>query len=148
MLCPLCGEICECAGETNSIASPCSKLETDSYSEATSQESRESAKTNKNLGAERDLPSGGDESASEDSSTWRQEVAERLNRYKSRHKPRPPRYPSLRLSFEPEDATRVAAESSALPPVLTSNHALALDRFASAVPVPDAGTEDGTRSCD
>ena len=147
MLCPLCGEICECALEANSIASPRSKPEADAYPEAASQELRDSAsKSNPDLAVEADFPAGGDESAPENSSAWRQEVAERLNRYQSRRKPRPPRYPSLRLRFEPEDATRVAAESSSLPPVLTSNQALALDRFASVVPVPDAQTEDGARS--
>src|SRR5579863_8376274 len=40
--------------------------------------------------------------ASDDSSLWRLEVAARLNRYQARRKPRPPRYPSLRLRFEPE----------------------------------------------
>jgi hypothetical protein len=147
MLCPLCGEICECALEANSIASPRSKSEIDAYSEAASQESPESAsRANPHPEVEGDFPGGGDESASENSSTWRQEVADRLNRYQSRRKPRPPRYPSLRLRFEPEDASRIAAESSALPPVLTSNHALALDRFDSAVPICDNGAEDRTHS--
>jgi uncharacterized RDD family membrane protein YckC len=147
MLCPLCGEICECALESSSSASPRSKTETGTYSEAASQESREAAgKANPNSTVEDALPGGGDESTSENSSTWRQEVAERLNRYQSRRKPRPPRYPSLRLRFEPEDVTPTAVESSALPPVLTSSHALVLDRYASAVPVSDAGKEEGTRS--
>jgi uncharacterized RDD family membrane protein YckC len=32
---------------------------------------------------------------------WRNEVSERLDRYRSRRKPKEPRYPSLRLKFEP-----------------------------------------------
>ncbi len=39
---------------------------------------------------------------------WRQEVAARLSRYQARRKPRPPRYPSLRLRFEEE--THLAAD--------------------------------------
>jgi RDD family len=147
MLCPLCGEICECALQANSSASPRSKTETDAYSAAASQESRDAAcKVNPNLEVEADFPGSEDESAPENSSTWRQEVAERLNRYQSRRKPRPPRYPSLRLRFPTDEATRISAESSTLPPVLTSSHALALDRFDSAVPVPDAGREEGAHS--
>ncbi|MGC1373781.1 MAG: RDD family protein [Candidatus Sulfotelmatobacter sp.] len=38
-------------------------------------------------------------SGEHDGAAWRQEVAARLNRYQSRRKPRPPRYPSLRLRF-------------------------------------------------
>jgi uncharacterized RDD family membrane protein YckC len=142
MLCPLCGEICECALKANSSASARSKTEIDTYSDAASQASREAAcKANPNVTVEGDLSGDENESAPEDSSTWRKEVAERLNRYQSRHKPRPPRYPSLRLRFEPQDASCIPAESSAFPPVLTSNHALALDRYASAEPVSNAGNE-------
>jgi hypothetical protein len=145
MLCPFCGEICECALEANSIASPRSKPETGTHCETASQVSPESASTANPKAVEGDFPGSGDESEPENSSAWRQEVAERLNRYQSRRKPRPPRYPSLRLRFEPEDASPIAAQAPALPPVVTSNHALALDRFDSAVPVNDARTDDATR---
>ena len=84
--------------------------------------------------------------AVEDSTPWRQEVAARLNRYQARHKPRPPRYPSLRLRFEEENPARIAdgisAESEAFPRRIAnaSNHALALDGFemgaADSVEVP------------
>jgi uncharacterized RDD family membrane protein YckC len=61
---------------------------------------------------------------------WRAEVAARLNRYQSRRKPRPPRYPSLRLPFENSQPDRAANESSRQPPTLhLSHHALALDGF-------------------
>lgn len=42
----------------------------------------------------------------EEAPAWRDEVAERLNRYRSRRKPPPPRYPSLSLRFEPEQSPR------------------------------------------
>jgi uncharacterized RDD family membrane protein YckC len=35
-----------------------------------------------------------------DSPGWKDQVAERLNRYRARRRPRPPKYPSLRLRFE------------------------------------------------
>jgi uncharacterized RDD family membrane protein YckC len=69
----------------------------------------------------------------EDSVAWRQEVAARLNRYQARRKPRPPRYPSLRLRFEDEEnSARAAVESGNVPPISApvSHQALALDRFA------------------
>jgi uncharacterized RDD family membrane protein YckC len=69
----------------------------------------------------------------EASPQWRNEVAARLNRYQSRHKPRPPRYPSLRLRFEEEDFVRNASDASPEAPAFSQNlgsashHALALD---------------------
>src|SRR5580700_8621311 len=84
--------------------------------------------------------------AVEDSTLWRQEVATRLNRYQERRKPRPPRYPSLRLRFD-QDVPAQAANSGAVEPQASSriisnasNHALALDGFelsaADSVEVP------------
>jgi uncharacterized RDD family membrane protein YckC len=73
--------------------------------------------------------------APEDSTLWRQEVAARLNRYQARRKPRPPRYPSLRLRFEGETHNRNESDlpdaSSAFQRRITpaSNQALALDGF-------------------
>jgi len=67
----------------------------------------------------------------EDSAAWRQEVAARLNRYHSRRKPRPPRYPSLRLRFEDLDSSR-AANGDAAEAVAFSQtaNALALSEFS------------------
>ena len=63
---------------------------------------------------------------------WRHEVAARLNRYQSRRKPRPPRYPSLLLRFE--DAMPPAAEREAFPPSSPQSHqALALQDFQPPV---------------
>jgi hypothetical protein len=85
------------------------------------------------------------EAAPEDAAAWRQEVAARLNRYQARRKPRPPRYPSLRLRFDAGDSTgsvrETAGESPAFSRTATvSNQALALDGFVvsagEAVEVP------------
>jgi uncharacterized RDD family membrane protein YckC len=40
-----------------------------------------------------------------DTGEWRQEVAARLNQYRSRRKVKSPRYPSLRLKFDPPEST-------------------------------------------
>jgi uncharacterized RDD family membrane protein YckC len=71
-----------------------------------------------------------DESESVDAEAWRDELSARLNRYRSRRKVRPPRYPSLSLRFEPlEAAPRISGSSGSLPPSgfeTVSNQALAL----------------------
>jgi hypothetical protein len=93
------------------------------------------------------------EPVAEDSPVWRQEIAARLNRYQARRKPRPPRYPSLRLRFDEEDPARTASGVSVESPVFprgmatVSNQALALDVFADSAaravetPAPEARTE-------
>jgi len=43
----------------------------------------------------------------EGSSSWRDEVAARLNNYRARRTPRGPRYPSMRLKFGPADSPAV-----------------------------------------
>jgi uncharacterized RDD family membrane protein YckC len=58
-----------------------------------------------------------------DAEHWRREVASRLERYRSRRKPRGPRYPSLRLPFDSAD--------SWLP---VSASALAVSATATAAP--------------
>jgi uncharacterized RDD family membrane protein YckC len=69
---------------------------------------------------------------------WRDEVAARLNRYQSRRKPRPPRYPSLRLPFENVLHDHAVTESFSPPAMLTtSHHALALDGFAESANLAD-----------
>jgi len=50
----------------------------------------------------------------QDSTSWRQEVSERLHRYHARRRPRAPRYPSLRLKFETPE-TKWAAPSHDVP---------------------------------
>jgi hypothetical protein len=88
-----------------------------------------------------DLAAG---SASQDSLAWRQQVAEKLNRYQARRKPRPPRYPSLRLQFEQTECDHashgILAETNAYQPVSSggASPALALDSFAEPAAPPPA----------
>jgi len=61
----------------------------------------------------------------QDSGSWKDEVAARLNSYRARRKPRPPKYPSLALRFEPEPRVSpppsiemaALAAACAMPPV-------------------------------
>jgi uncharacterized RDD family membrane protein YckC len=95
MPCPICGDICRCSSFAHSAAysavPPHTGLETPE------------ADSPSLPSAEDPAPSHGHESAPDDSPAWREEVAARLSRYQARRKPRPPRYPSLRLRFEEEN---------------------------------------------
>ena len=71
---------------------------------------------------------------------WRDELSDRLNRYRARRKVRPPRYPSLSLKFEnPESFANTSDPGpSSLPefePI--SSHALALDGMRREPNAPD-----------
>ena len=124
MPCPVCGEICRCSRDSKP-AEQIADRKTAAASEIGAAESRDLC------------PSG-----EPDGTAWRQEIAARLNRYQSRRKPRPPRYPSLRLRFEPvdrnaqSDSARTNESGSPGPVAVTqtsqqiSHAALALDGFA------------------
>ena len=138
MACLRCGDICRCFSEEVSTGSRHRRSGVDAPADAEPTASLEmQAMTDPNppSAAEARLPSTDQESATDDSATWRLEVAARLNRYQSRRKPRPPRYPSLRLPFDAE-AARGRPEASVFH-LSTSNQALALDEFAREVPRPE-----------
>jgi uncharacterized RDD family membrane protein YckC len=102
----------------------------------------ESGDENESL-AEAIPPSLAEEAVQEDSAVWRRELTARLTRYQSKRKPRPPRYPSLRLKFEDDGLPRTSAThpegfapAETLPPI--SSQALAIDLFAQHfAPVDD-----------
>jgi RDD family protein len=140
MPCPLCGDICRCSSDTHSAASPRWLADDDTLLPAApphdEAETPGADVTRPGPAADAVPPDSkdGDQSAArEDSAAWRQEIAARLNRYQSRRKPRPPRYPSLQLHFEedpPRTANDISAASTLPYRVQASNQALALDRFA------------------
>jgi uncharacterized RDD family membrane protein YckC len=142
MSCPLCGDICRCSSGAYSAASPRWLPDSDTCPDpVTPQVGLETSGAEaRSLPpcAEASPPNDSKDSPPEDSTPWRQEIAARLNRYQSRHKPRPPRYPSLRLPFDNEDSTRAArgipVESLAFPQRMAnaSHQALALDGFADS----------------
>jgi len=89
MPCSVCGEICRCSSEAKSAEQ--------SARQSVQQPAQQSVATDAQPAPE----VSGDlrKSDESDSAAWRQEIAARLSRYQSRRKPRPPRYPSLRLQF-------------------------------------------------
>jgi hypothetical protein len=142
MSCPLCGDICRCSSGAYSAASPRwlpdSDTSPDPVTPQLGLETSGAEAPSLPPSAEASPPNDSNDSRPEDSTPWRQEIAARLNRYQSRHKPRPPRYPSLRLPFDNEDSTRAArgipVESLAFPQRMAnaSHQALALDGFADS----------------
>ena len=142
MPCPRCSDICSCSAQDSSIASSRWVGSSDAISapEVSSPTLAVEAgcEPSSQLLGDAAVSSVTDECAPADSTAWRQEVAARLNRYQSRRKPRPPRYPSLLLRFDGDDAIRVSAP----PPSFkqpSCDHALALDEYPLSR--PDAGLE-------
>jgi uncharacterized RDD family membrane protein YckC len=71
-----------------------------------------------------------------DSDAWRQEVTDRLHRYRARRKPRPPRYPSPRLRFDaPEESWRTAGRETTAFPEAPPRMPIALSGGSPAVAV-------------
>lgn len=81
MICEKCGEVCQCPMEPPPIQPPVSDLD----------EAVGAVTTSVSSGAP-------------DPNAWRDELSAKLNRYRSRRKAPPPRYPSLRLPFGPAAA--------------------------------------------
>jgi hypothetical protein len=138
MPCLLCGEICRCSSSCEE-SSPTPRWLPDAEARPADAVPQPSSATpevyepNVPTGGETVSPDRLEQEAPEDSSAWRMEVAARLTRYKSRRKPRPPRYPSLRLRFDEKDASRSVigegVDSSAFPAMTapSCDQALALD---------------------
>src|SRR5579872_197286 len=159
MSCLLCGDTCRCSASGSSSAPlrgiPDPEI---SLGVASSGESHEPPPTEV---AVRDLQKESIEAAietSEEDSTWRQELSARLNRYHSRRKPRPPRYPSLQLKFEQSSTisgSQVRSDFSGLPSSsnqifsnqTVSNQALAFDQVLSVDhPLTDPAHSNSTET--
>jgi uncharacterized RDD family membrane protein YckC len=140
MTCLICRDICRCSNEADHELASAGLKDDNGCSELAAQPQLEISSA-ESPGCDSDVETmqdhGQEASSLDDSSAWRREVAARLNRYQARHKPRPPRYPSLRLRFEEEARP---ADGSAEPAVLEhttepfSHQAVALDRFSGEVP--------------
>lgn len=118
MNCPKCGEDCSCPADVRGNVSAGSST------------------------AEADLLGASTEPNDEESPAWRGELSARLNRYRSRHKAPPPRYPSLRLPFEPMSSpAKAPSEDSFQSFGPASNHALALDGRHEAPSFSEPRTE-------
>lgn len=91
------------------------------------------------------LVPGNDESSSDmqaPAPSWRDEVAARVSHYRSRRKPRAPRYPSLQLKFEADQPAwserQSAPEMPSVPAISRESVAFA---NAEPLPVPSARVE-------
>jgi uncharacterized RDD family membrane protein YckC len=144
MLCAICGEICRCSSVENEKALPRWLPDSNDYP-AAKQTSGDKEEKFETLDSAASLIAEGvpvpetPPAPQEDSTEWRQELSARLNRYQSRRKPRPPRYPSLRLKFEAETVSNNSDElthefflSQTMPQV--ARHALAFDPFDDVSP--------------
>jgi uncharacterized RDD family membrane protein YckC len=70
-----------------------------------------------------------------DSGSWRHEVAARVNNYRTRRRPRAPRYPSLQLKFDPPEPSWAAEAATVQPTPAASPSRLAVGMH-DALPVP------------
>jgi len=125
MNCQRCGDICRCDPEPSATAPP-----------------RPGDDVNPNLAPAPQLasqsiaePETVDPQPDETAPAWRDELTAKLSNYRARRKPRPPRYPSLRLRFEAESSSSTTANSELAAFETVSNQALALDGM-SELPAP------------
>src|ERR1700689_4047626 len=147
MSCPICGEICQCSSAANACGNtsvPRWLSDPEMAPQLAVPEVEDSVScTAERPSIEQDTIVSSSEESADDSQVWRQEVAARLNQYQARRKPRPPRYPSLRLPFEePAPAPTTATEPQFFHRATVSNHALALDTF------PESSEPEGLPTVD
>lgn len=137
MPCKLCGDVCRCSSDVDSVAEAVLLAEGAAVGPRCLE-----------LNAEAAVPPAIDETAPEGAGAWRQELSVRLNRYQARRKPKPPRYPSLRLRFEPDEHMQAPApQDEVLRQRITptvSNQALALNHFEQNSSQEDALSSDAT----
>jgi uncharacterized RDD family membrane protein YckC len=90
------------------------------------------------------LAEAGAPPADQDPAAWREELAARLTRYRARRKPRPPRYPSLRLAFDAplHGSTTPDSAASAGYAFDSTSNALALDSLTLDGPGKDGLIQD------
>lgn len=73
-----------------------------------------------------------------DLSFWKDEVAARVSSYRAKRKPRPPRYASLRLKFDPPPARREEPVGSSPETVVLENPVPVLGEAAMQIECPEA----------
>jgi hypothetical protein len=158
MSCPICGPICHCDTKTGIEyhapivqGQPASRWpHPDAYDATEQQFAASLEQTSKIQGVETQietLATGLAEpsifQAYEDPAAWKQELAAKLNEYRSRHKPRPPRYPSLQLKFENTEPAWSNPASQSLPTAYATRESTALNH---AEPAPAPGRETPSRA--
>src|ERR1700727_2614486 len=138
MNCTLCGEVCRCHSEPLPSALP--QLQADATCQGDGVAEAETLSQHPSDGesaAPTEVVTAEESTGAPDSDAWRDEISARLNRFRSRRKIRPPRYPSLKLPFAPIEASpRIDVPSVSSPTHVfetVSNHALALEMRQEAV---------------
>jgi uncharacterized RDD family membrane protein YckC len=138
MNCSLCGDLCRCSLEPEASAISRGAPDVDNVAISVRvPESEDNAALSgslENLLGTSASPAP-DPAPVDEPSAWRDELSARLNEYRSRRKPAPPRYPSLRLPFD--EPQRTPLETSYAPPRpqpfdTVSNRAVAFDLSALA----------------
>ena len=144
MNCPLCGEVCRgevCRCHSEPLPSALPQWRTDAGDQSRSMpsfvppvESTMELRTEPNADdglVAAEVVTAEESTAVPNPDAWRDEISARLNRFRSRRKIRPPRYPSLKLPFAPIEALPRVEVPPPSPPAHVyepvSNHALALD---------------------
>jgi uncharacterized RDD family membrane protein YckC len=152
MNCPLCGEVCRCHPEppppVSSTTEPQAAGPNPANFEVGTVANSLKVAADEVLGDKSEV-SGGEcdipeEDSQPDPDAWRGELSERLNRYRARRKMRPPRYPSLSLTFGPVHSPAAAPEPQTParhPYEVVSDHALALNDMRIGAPVEDTFSE-------
>jgi uncharacterized RDD family membrane protein YckC len=84
-----------------------------------------------------------------DSGSWRHEVADRVNNYRARRRPRVTRYPSLQLKFDPPESSSTAPPFASQPATASAPSRLAVAiQDAVAVPQEQQSVQEGTDEVD
>jgi uncharacterized RDD family membrane protein YckC len=134
MNCQRCGEICRCDPEPSSTATPPPAAHANESLPPVAQlapQETSHLEPNPNDPQPPEAAASQVQSevveADETGSAWRDELTAKLSNYRARRKPRPPRYPSLRLRFEAESSSSAPADSELAAFETVSHQALALD---------------------
>jgi uncharacterized RDD family membrane protein YckC len=80
----------------------------------------------------------------QNSDSWRHEVADRVNNYRARRRPRAPRYPSLQLKFDPPEPSWRAHPATIQPATTAPSRLAVAMQETLAVPREDQSIEPGT----
>jgi uncharacterized RDD family membrane protein YckC len=83
----------------------------------------------------------------QDAGSWRREVADRVNNYRARRRPKAPRYPSLQLKFDPPEPSSTAHPAVSQPTAVPVANRLAV-AMQDAVPRQEQSIQARTDDAD
>lgn len=87
--------------------------------------------------------------APQDADSWRHEVANRVNNYRARRRPRAPRYPSLQLKFDPPEASWTAHSATVQPsPSAAAGRLAVAMQHTLSIPEPEQPVQPRTDGAD